>query len=134
MNLDKMEFLTKIDSSLTIKQLKSLKNSYTGTDNEILENIFQNLEKLTPQEIYYLKNHPQSLWLEYLIFRYKFVEYPKQKIVSNFPIYLLIEPISVCNLNSAVQNRRSLNLLLELPVAFLECKMDIFERCPKEGN
>jgi len=93
-----MEFLTKIDSSTVISQLKDLEKNYNEEDKDILERIFRNLEKLTPQEVYFLKNHPKSIWIDYLIFRYKFITYPKQKIVSDFPIYLLIEPISSCNL------------------------------------
>ena len=42
----------------------------------------------------YLKVIPQLLKDK----SYKFKTYPKKKIVSDFPIYLLIEPISACNL------------------------------------
>ena len=87
-----------MDSSEIISQLKNIENHHNNEDKKILEIVFKNLEKLTSQEIYFLKNHPQSVWLDYLIFRYKFLTYPKDKIVSDFPIYVLIEPISVCNL------------------------------------
>ena len=36
--------------------------------------------------------------LEYIIYRYKFKEFPKKKISTDFPIYILIEPVSSCNL------------------------------------
>lgn len=53
---------------------------------------------LTAQEVHYLRRHPQSKWLDYLIYRYKFTQYPVQKVVADFPVYLLVEPMSVCNL------------------------------------
>jgi len=37
-------------------------------------------------------------WCEYLIFRYKVRIYPGLKKVADFPIYILIEPVSACNL------------------------------------
>tara|TARA_R110002074_G_scaffold262734_1_gene434853 strand:+ start:731 stop:1879 length:1149 start_codon:yes stop_codon:yes gene_type:complete len=36
--------------------------------------------------------------IEYLIFRYKLRVFPRKKIASSFPAYLLIEPVSACNL------------------------------------
>jgi MoaA/NifB/PqqE/SkfB family radical SAM enzyme len=52
----------------------------------------------TPQEANYLRTQGKERWLEYLIYRFKFVCYPAEGTVSDFPVYLLIEPISVCNL------------------------------------
>jgi len=50
------------------------------------------------QELLYFKKHPRSSWCDYFLFRYKFRKFPKEKIVSNFPIYVLIEPVSTCNI------------------------------------
>jgi hypothetical protein len=50
-----------------------------------------------PQELTYISNAPRDSWAKYLIFRYKFKIYPLLNIVSNFPIYILIEPVSSCN-------------------------------------
>lgn len=50
------------------------------------------------QEENYLKLNAQNKWIDYLIYRYKFLCYPIRKTLSNFPIYLLIEPTSICNL------------------------------------
>lgn len=50
------------------------------------------------QEDNFIKLHPKDKWLSYLIYRYKFKRYPVEKIVADFPIYVLIEPTSVCNL------------------------------------
>lgn len=72
-------------------------------DRNIIEKILsdfkkQNFPTLSPQEIQFLKLNPEDTWCNYLIFRYKFNSYPAQHIVSDFPNYLLIEPVSACNL------------------------------------
>lgn len=36
--------------------------------------------------------------IRYLLYRYRFNHYPRQKITSDFPIVLCIEPTSICNL------------------------------------
>lgn len=52
----------------------------------------------TPQEQNFIDNNSSDRWLEYLVYRYKFKVYPDQYKVTEFPIYLLIEPTSACNL------------------------------------
>lgn len=52
----------------------------------------------TPQEDAFIRNADSSKWLDYLIYRFKFKVYPKIKRTSDFPVYLLIEPASACNL------------------------------------
>lgn len=50
------------------------------------------------QEKHFLdKCHDDDI-VPYLIYRYKMSHYPTEKIVSDFPVYLLIEPASPCNL------------------------------------
>ena len=74
-------------------------------DRRIASHIVEELEMhgrlpfvWTPQEDNFIKLHPQERWLPYLIYRYKFKRYPLERKVADFPIYLLIEPTSVCNL------------------------------------
>jgi radical SAM protein with 4Fe4S-binding SPASM domain len=72
-------------------------------DKKILEFIVKSLSKndlslLTPQQIFFLKNNEESKWANYLIFRYKFINFPKDRVVSEFPNHLIIEPVSACNL------------------------------------
>ena len=55
-----------------------------------------------PQEQNYLKSCKEENILEYLLYRFKFKEFPKRKISSDFPIYILIEPVSSCNLKCSV--------------------------------
>ena len=103
---DKFTFLTNNDQD--ISRLISVLEKYVKIcsnkiDIDILNFIlksFQNndLSLLTPQESHFLNHHDSEIWAQYLIFRYKFKNYPKNKIVTDFPIYLLIEPVSSCNL------------------------------------
>jgi len=99
-------FLTKKDfdikSLITIlkEQFKLIEKN---EDQKILKQILTLLEKnnstsLSPQEVHFLESNKQETWTEYLIFRYKMNYFPKQKIVYDFPVYLLIEPVSACNL------------------------------------
>ncbi len=74
-------------------------------DQSILDEIKGSLKKekkmpfrWTKQEHNYIESHPQEKWISYLIYRYKFKIFPKAKKVAEFPVYLLIEPTSVCNL------------------------------------
>lgn len=53
---------------------------------------------ISSQEIGWLNKNPIEQWADYLIFRYKFRVYPRQHVVTDFPLYLLIEPTSACNI------------------------------------
>ena len=69
--------------------------------NEIQDYIEKNKSlpfDFNSQELLYFEKHEKSSWAEYFLFRYKFRKFPKEKIVSNFPIYVLIEPVSTCNI------------------------------------
>jgi len=73
-------------------------------DRKIADTLLEDLGKgaalpayIGAQECAYLQNHAQSTWAAYLIYRYKFQVYPKLKIVTEFPTYVLIEPVSSCN-------------------------------------
>lgn len=52
----------------------------------------------TPQEAHFVRSRSVEDVLGYLVYRYKFKVFPKEKRVADFPTYLLIEPISTCNL------------------------------------
>ncbi len=49
------------------------------------------------QEIEWLRHNTDDLDA-YILHRYKFKIYPQEKILEDFPLHLLIEPTSVCNL------------------------------------
>ena len=52
----------------------------------------------TQEKNYLIKEKNFNNWVNYLIYRYKFKVFPGKFIESDFPIYALIEIISVCNL------------------------------------
>ena len=106
MTRDKITFLTNKDFDINslIENLKKKSNSIKKIeDQKILNEIITLLEKkdytlLSPQEVHFLESNNPDTWTEYLIFRYKMNYFPRKKIVYDFPIYLLIEPVSACNL------------------------------------
>lgn len=81
------------------------KKSTKNEDRIILDKYidgFKNDEKnftLTPQETFYCsKIIDIEKKIKYLIYRYKFKTYPENKILTDFPIHVLFEPTSICNL------------------------------------
>ena len=91
-----------LDKALMLSVLKK-SNISDIDDKNILGIILHDFSKndytlITPQENLFLNLHSYELWAPYLIYRYKFKKFPEQRIVTDFPIYLLIEPVSACNL------------------------------------
>ena len=81
------------------------RESLSSQDRQIYELLCDHLRTtgllpfaITAQEANYMSKHTRDRWLRYLIYRYKFTQFPKQRTVADFPVYLLIEPVSVCNL------------------------------------
>ena len=50
------------------------------------------------QEYSWLLSNQENIWVDYLIYRYKFRINPKKLKVESFPPYVLIEPTSICNI------------------------------------
>ena len=101
----RITFLTekKIDEEKLLEILrKDFQNMSESSDKNLLNKIISSIENknfsISPQETHFLNSNPDSMWTEYLIFRHKFENYPKEKTVVDFPFYVLIEPISSCNL------------------------------------
>lgn len=100
-----IEFLTDkdIDKNKIIAVLKKDNSQCIPNDQKVLKGIIQNFTKgdfslLTTQEIHFMERNSEELWSEYLIFRQKFKRSTKEHEVADFPLYLLIEPVSACNL------------------------------------
>ena len=102
-------FLDKSDSGppLSSELISQLRSSchLSPQDNNITNSIIESIDttgnfpyELTSQELNHLKKTEKKDWLKYLIYRYKFVQFPKAKTLAEFPVYILIEPTSVCNL------------------------------------
>ena len=54
--------------------------------------------ELSDQEFYWLKKNPTTLWPEYIEYRQRLKLSKLNHIVNQTPVYLLVEPTSVCNL------------------------------------
>jgi len=98
-------FLTEkhINKNQLLKRLRNDSMEVLNADDRlILKEIISLLENdkltLSDQEIQFLNSNSENLWSEYLTFRYKFNNFPIKRIVSDFPLYVLIEPVSACNL------------------------------------
>lgn len=91
------EFLDKhrIDLDYIVSKLKDAKGIDAGLFGDVLKNIESVIGN---QEIEWIsRNVPEHL-VDYVIYRYKFKNYPRMKKLEPFPLHLLIEPASVCNL------------------------------------
>ena len=54
--------------------------------------------RLSHQELDWMLRHPEDKWVDYLSYRYRFKVYPQLRKLTEFPLHLLIEPASICNL------------------------------------
>jgi radical SAM protein with 4Fe4S-binding SPASM domain len=101
-----LTFLTNgnYDKKLILKTILEHQNEITNEEDKgVLENILNDFKNddfslITPQEAKFLELNDFKILIQYLIFRYKFKKYPSIRKVHEFPIYLLIEPVSACNL------------------------------------
>ena len=98
-------FLTSksFDKSQLIDILKNSVDKIPRNDKIFLEKIISNFEKddfslVTPQQMHFLEKNPKSRWAEYIIFRYKSTNFPKEHTDSETPSHLIIEPVSACNI------------------------------------
>ncbi|NQU17505.1 MAG: radical SAM protein [Candidatus Saganbacteria bacterium] len=79
-------------------------------DENMRNKIISNIETIVgQQEVEWINNNTRDRLVEYIVYRYKFKNYPKMKILEQFPLHLLVEPTSVCNLRCVMcfQNDRS---------------------------
>jgi hypothetical protein len=52
----------------------------------------------TPQEQHFLAHAGEDRLVEYLVYRFKFKVLPERREAGDFPVHVLVEPASVCNL------------------------------------
>ncbi len=98
-------FLTSknFDKSKLVKVLQNSINDIPKNDQIFLDEILSNFKEdnfslITPQQIDFLEKNPKSKWANYLIFRHKFTNFPKNHIDYDIPTHLIIEPVSACNI------------------------------------
>ena len=101
-----ISFLTQTDID-PARLISVLKQGYSyfisDNDKKILETILKDFENknfslLNTQEIQYLARNSQENWAKYLVHRHKFNFYEDSHLLPDFPIYLILEPVSACNL------------------------------------
>jgi len=106
-------FLTNIDEEKNFLEVSSLlkchKKSSNNKDNEILQILsheylnaksYKDVKKkflLNGHEILEFEKLNELNKLSYIIYRYKYNFYPKEKILETYPPCVQIEPASVCN-------------------------------------
>lgn len=89
-----LQFLSQIDFQEKNNVMDACKEI-----NDILNYYLSNkLAYLSQQEKTFIKNNNKMIWVDYLIYRYKFKNYGRLRKIPEFPLYLLIEPTSICNL------------------------------------
>ena len=98
-------FLTskKFDKSNLINVMKESINKISENDKKFLKKIIFDFENdnftlVSPQQIDFLEKNPKSMWAEYLVFRHKFTNFPKDHTDFETPTHLVIEPVSACNI------------------------------------
>ena len=109
-NIRGVSFISKSKKvTLSLEYIKYLKSKNTEViDLSVYKQILDDLYKvkfdfiLTSQEQNYIRFLDEGKILKYILYRYVFREYPKKKINTKFPTYILIEPVSSCNLKCAM--------------------------------
>ncbi|MBI2062835.1 MAG: radical SAM protein [Candidatus Yanofskybacteria bacterium] len=83
---------TVLEGIISFLQNHSL-HEFAGRSDHFKKNSF------ATSELAHALSYPDSSTrIKYLAYRYKFCQYPAQKILDDFPIVLVVEPTSVCNL------------------------------------
>lgn len=82
---------------------KDFSKMHNKAEKEILAKIINdfkenNFSLLSSQEINYLVRNSKEKWTPYIIHRYKFHYYENNTEMPDFPLYLILEPVSSCNL------------------------------------
>lgn len=92
---------------LTADDLRRLADpaAFSEEDRGIFDEITASLEQdgdlpfsWTPQEQFFISHNPERRIVPYLLYRFKFRVFPERRIVTDFPVHLLIEPASGCDL------------------------------------
>ena len=104
----KSQYLNPVENfNISFKEIENIKSIFINNEDQkiisIIVDSLKNQNKLpftwTPQESFYLENIDDfEKKIKYLIYRYKFKIFPEKRILSDFPLHVLIEPASLCNL------------------------------------
>lgn len=86
---------------MELSRLAQLSEQDSSVLDEICETLTRNGTlpyEWTPQEAHFLKHAPDVSVVPYLIYRFKYKLFPVRQVVSDFPVHVLVEPVSACNL------------------------------------
>lgn len=144
---NKFVFLTNEDLRIPDANILTslIKNDLSYEDLKIITEIIACIDtqncvpfEWTNQEQMFLRDNDKSKWIEYLIYRYKLRVYPAKKIVSNFPVYVLIEPTAICNFRcgfcfqaDASFNKKSSGFMRHMDFNLFK---DVVDQLHKEGT
>ncbi len=92
-----VDFLNKdhIELDFIVDELLNDGNLDSDLRNDIVKNI---KTVIGSQEVQWISRNGTKHLVEYIVNRFKFKNYPRLKKLEPFPLHLLIEPTSVCNL------------------------------------
>lgn len=96
-NQENLLRFSRIDQEI-IKWLSNAISVVKHLESDYINFFDENKFYLSRQEIEWLIKSADSDVVDYLIYRYKFRTWPRKRILSEFPIHLLIEPTSICNI------------------------------------
>lgn len=108
-------------------------NSKTAIYSDMIIKLKSKEWKLSTQELHYISKHKDNM-LEYLEFRYSFwksLYFPEYGKVSDFPLYLVIEPTSICNLRCKMCWQQ--DPIIRTPQYKGQMKFDIFKQIVDEA-
>ena len=90
-------FLNK--NKIDLLSIKDLLTASKDIDDNLRIDLIENIGQIigNQENNWIAKNGIEHL-VDYIIYRYKFKNYPRWKIIESFPLHLLVEPISICNL------------------------------------
>ncbi len=103
------DFYSNLNTDIPVQQqrvLTLLKTLSTHGEQALISSIVENLRlapevapdfKITPHIADELSKIEDEDVVRYMIHRYRYDVYPKQKVLDDYPPYLQIEPTSVCN-------------------------------------
>ena len=127
-NLDYLESISSSSYKINTKALKLFKEDYTKKNELPID--------ISPQEFNYLSKIPESEFFAYLVYRYEFKVFPKQKISSDFPCYVLIEPVSSCNLKCPMCFQSDKSFIKKEYMGKMQPELfkKIIDECESEGT
>lgn len=92
-----VDFLSQSSIDLDFIKKEFLRNN--EIDTVLRQEVLTNIENVIgSQEIDWIMKNGSKNLVEYIVYRFKFKNFPRKRKLEQFPLHLLLEPSSVCNL------------------------------------